>query len=219
MEGTINQYLEHTYLKPDTTIADVRTACEAALEHQLGGVCIPPLYIREARRVLGDASKTRLVTVVGYPMGYSAIAAKSEEIKRAVDEGADDIDAVINISAVKSGLWNHVENDIEAIGLATNMRGRTMKLILEMGFLTEAEIERICGYALQSKAKFLKTGTGMFGNNATVDQVKMLKKYADASLKIKASGGIRTLAEAKALVEAGADRIGTSSALQIISKK
>jgi deoxyribose-phosphate aldolase len=213
---TIYQFLEHTLLRPDTTTADVRRVCEEAMQHQMAGVCIPPLHVREARRVLGEYAKVKLSTVVGFPMGYTALAAKTEEIKRAVDEGADEIDGVINLAALKSGNWNHVEHDIEGMALATNMRGKALKLIVEMGMLTEAELLRVCQQALASKVKFLKTGTGYHGHPATPDMVRLLKKIADPSFKIKASGGIKTKAEAKALVDAGADRIGTSSAMNMI---
>jgi deoxyribose-phosphate aldolase len=215
----INEYIEHTYLKPDTTTADVRRICEEAMQHKFAAICIPPFFVREARRVLGEYSKVKLATVVAYPMGYSAIAAKSEEIKRAVDEGADDIDAVLNIAAVKSGMWNHVEHDIQGIALATHLRGKVLKLILEVGLLTQEEIQRVSALALEEKVKFLKTSTGMHGIPTTPEQVQLLKKVADPAFKIKASGGIRTRAEAEALVAAGADRIGTSSALQIIQDK
>ena len=213
----IHQYLEYTLLKANTSITDVRNLCEVALEHNMGGVCIPPLFVREAKKIVGEFSKTKVVTVIGFPMGYAALAAKTEEIKRAVDEGADEIDGVLNIAALKSNNWNHVENDIEGMALATNMRGKTMKLILEVGYLTEEEIKKVAEMALKSRVKYLKTGTGMHGFDATPAMVQLLKKVADPSLKIKASGGVRTKAQAIALIEAGADRIGTSSALDILS--
>lgn len=207
----IQQYLEHTILRADTSLNDVRKLCEVALEHQFAGVCVPPLFVREAKRIVGEESKTKVVTVIGFPMGYSALAAKTEEIKRAIDEGTDEIDGVLNIAAVKSNNWNHVENDIEGMALATNMRGKSMKLILEMGLLTEEEIIKVAGLALNSRVKYLKTGTGMHGFDATPAMVAFLKKIADPSLKIKASGGIKTHAQAVALIQAGADRIGSSS--------
>jgi deoxyribose-phosphate aldolase len=213
----IEQYLEYTLLKPNTTITDVRNLCEIAIEKGMGGVCIPPLFVREAKRMVGEYSKTKVVTVVGFPMGYSALAAKTEEIKRAVDEGADEIDGMLNLAALKSNNWNHVENDIEGMALATNMRGRSMKLILEMGMLSEEDIKRISEFALKSRVKFLKTGTGYHGFDATPEMVKLLKKVADPSFKIKASGGIRTKAQAIALIQAGADRIGTSAALDLLN--
>ncbi|MBV6439673.1 MAG: deoxyribose-phosphate aldolase [Haliscomenobacteraceae bacterium CHB4] len=210
------QFIEHTILKPDTTLTDVRRVCEEAKKYGFAGVCIPPLYVREARRILGDGTRIRVATVVGFPMGYSAIPAKSEEIKRALEEGADDIDAVINISAVKSDNWNHVKHDIEGVALATHMRGRTLKLILECGLLTDDEIKKICELAAEARVAWLKTGTGFHGFPATPEMVRHLRRAASNGIKIKAAGGIRTTEIAKALIEAGADRLGTSASLDII---
>jgi deoxyribose-phosphate aldolase len=216
----IASYIEQTILKPDTTMADVRRICEEAQKHKFGGICIPPLFVRDAKRIMDDLHpNTRIVTVIGFPMGYAAIAAKSEEIKRATEDGADDIDAVINIAAVKSGLWNHVSNDIEALALATNMRGKTLKLILECGLLTNDEMSRICEFAASARVGWLKTGTGFHGHPATPEMVRTLRALAPSNLKIKASGGIKTLAEAQALIDAGADRIGTSAGVEIATSK
>jgi deoxyribose-phosphate aldolase len=213
----LNQYLEQSVLRPDTTLADVRRVCEEALQHQLAGVCIPPLFVRDARRILGEDSIVRLSTVVAFPMGYSALASKSEEIKRAIDEGADEIDGVINLAALKSGNWNHVEHDIEGMALATNMRGKALKVILEMGLLQSEDVQRLVAISIAAKVKFLKTGTGFHGHPATVEQVRLLHKLANGAIKIKASGGIRTAAAAQQLVDAGADRLGTSDALAILA--
>jgi deoxyribose-phosphate aldolase len=214
----IAKCIEHTLLKPDTSLADVRRVCEEAKKYGFAGVCVPPLYVRDSRRMLDESStKIRVVTVVGFPMGYSAIAAKSEEIKRATEEGADEIDAVINIAAIKSGQWNHVGNDIEALALATNMRGRSLKLILECGLLNDEEIVRICQMAADSRVAWLKTGTGFHGHPATPDMVRTLRKLAPENIKIKASGGIRTLEGAQALLDAGAERLGTSAGVEILA--
>ena len=213
----IANFIEQTILKPDTSLADVRRICEEAQRHKFAGVCIPPLFVREAKRLIDETHlKTRVVTVVGFPMGYSGIAAKCEEIKRATEDGADEIDAVINISAIKSGNWNHVGNDIEVLALATNMRGRTLKLILECGLLTNDEIRRVCELAESARVAWLKTGTGFHGHAATPDMVRSLRAIAPANIKIKAAGGIRTFVEAQALIDAGAERVGTSAGVEIV---
>jgi deoxyribose-phosphate aldolase len=216
--STIAAHIEQTILKPETRLEDVKLLCEQAKQYGFGGICIPPLFVRDARRMLDELSpRTRVVTVVGFPMGYSAIAAKSEEIKRATEDGADEIDAVINIAAVKSGNWNHVANDIEAMSLATNMRGRSLKLILECGLLTPDEIQRLCVLAAESRINWLKTGTGFHGHPATVEMVRSLRTMAPATMRIKAAGGIRTLADAQALLDAGAERIGTSAGVDMVT--
>lgn len=208
--------LEYTLLKPDSTAAEVRQLCADALEHRMGGVCVPPLFVRDARRIIGEGGPVKVVTVIGFPMGYSAIAGKSEEIKRAIDEGTDELDAVLNLAALKSDNWNHVQNDLDSMARATHMRGRLLKVILECGLLTEMEIERVCRIAFDLRIDFVKTGTGFHGHPATVDMVRILRRLAPAEMRIKAAGGIRTTAEAEALLEAGADRIGTSAALDIL---
>ncbi len=215
----LTRFIEHTILKPDTTIKDVRRICEEAQQYKFAGVCVPPLYVRDACRVLGEDRRVRVVTVVGFPMGYTAIPAKSEEIKRAIDEGADDIDAVINIAAVKSENWNHVERDIEAIARATHMRGRTLKLILECGLLDEAEIRKLSDIAKAAEVKWLKTGTGFHNKPATADMVRLLRTIAPETMRIKAAGGIRNTRDAEAIIAAGADRIGASASLEIIGVK
>lgn len=212
----LNQYIEHTLLKVDTSVADVRRVCEEAMANQFGAVCIPPLFVREARRIVGEFSKIKIATVIAFPMGYAALAAKTEEIKRAVDEGADEIDGVLNIAALKSNNWNHLENDIEGMALASNMRGKQLKLTIEMGILSNDEIQKVAALALGSRVKFLSTSTDMAGLTVTPEMVRLLRKVTDPSLKIKASGSIKTRAQAIQLVEAGADRIGTFVALDII---
>ena len=187
------------------------------MEYGFAGVCLPPFFVREARRILGEESPIRLVTVVGFPMGYTAIAAKSEEIKRAMDEGADEIDAVINIAALKSQNWNHVQHDVEGVARAVRLRGGTSKLILECGLLTEQEIRRAAEIAREAGINYLKTGTGFHGHPATVEMIRLLKAISGNQLKLKAAGGIRTAKDAQALLDAGADRLGTSAGPALVA--
>jgi deoxyribose-phosphate aldolase len=212
------KFLEHTILKPDTTLQDVNRVCEEALRFGFGAVCIPPPFVKDARRLLGERNKIRLATVVGFPMGYSTIAAKSEEIKRAMDDGADDIDAVVNISAVKSAMWNQVSRDVDGLALATQTRSGTLKLILECGLLTNDEIQKVCACAASAGVPWLKTGTGFLGFDASVEMVRTLRSLAGNNFKIKAAGGIRTAALAQALLDAGADKLGTSKSVEIVTE-
>lgn len=216
MSNSLATHIEHTVLKPDCTLANVRQVCEEAQRYDFAAVCIPPFFVRDARRFLGENARIRVATVVGFPMGYTGIAAKSEEIRRASEDGADDIDAVLNIAAVKSGNWNHVGHDVEGIARAAHIRGRTLKLILECGLLDAEEISRICALARELGIAYLKTGTGFHGYPATAAMVRALRELAPASIKIKAAGGIRTRADAEALLAAGADRLGTSASLAIV---
>jgi deoxyribose-phosphate aldolase len=210
--------IEHAALKADTTLEDIKKLCREVQQHGLGSICIPPHFVRDAHRILGEERRIRIVTVVGFPMGYTSLAAKSEEIRRAIEQGADDIDAMINLAAVKSGRWDYVHQEIDGIARATHLRGKTLKLILECSLLTNDEIRQICTIAQENKVKWLETSTGFLGHNTTTDMVKNLKTLAGPSFKIKATGDIKTAAEAKAMVEAGADRVGTSAGLEIMNK-
>lgn len=215
--NNLNQYLEHTHLAPDTTVQDVRRLCQEAMEHKLAAVCIPPLFIREARRILGENGPVKLATVVGFPMGYSAIAAKSEEIRRALEEGADEIDGVLNLAALKSGLWNHVEHDIDGMARATNMRGKALKLHIDCETVSDEDLRKIAAFAAETKIKYLVAAAHSFDLPVLPASIIKFKKVAEPlGLKIKAFGKINSKAEALALVEAGADRIGSLTALSLL---
>ena len=210
----IHKIIEHTILKPDTTIEDVRRHCEEALQFNFYGVCVPPYFVKDAARFLNEQSK--VITVVGFPMGYSTIPSKVEEIKRALDEEADEIDIVVNICAIKSGNWNYVKNEINSTIRAVSMKGKIMKLIIETGFLTKDEMLQVIGIAEQEDVHFIKTSTGYNTDGATVEVVKFLRENLNPKMKIKASGGIKSLEMVESLVEAGADRVGTSNGVTIM---
>lgn len=203
------RYIDATILKPDTTLADVKKLCEDAKTLKFAAVCIPPFYVKEAVKAL-DGTHVKTCTVVGFPMGYSATPAKVEEIKKAIDEGAVELDCVINIAAVKSKQWNYVRNEIESMALACQMRGKIIKLIVETGLITDVELAKLCELAAEVKVDFVKTSTGVNGNGATVAIIETLRQKLPQTIKIKASGGIRDRKFAEQLVAAGADRIGTS---------
>ncbi len=207
--------IDHTILKPGCTIAEVKQVCEEAMTHGFAAVCVPPYYVKDAVHMLGD-SPVKVATVAGFPFGYAAIFAKMEEIKRSLEEGADEIDAVINLCAVKNGAWNYVRSEMEAFSTACHMKGKIVKIILETGMMTEPELVKLCEISKEIKVDFVKTSTGFNGEGATVEAVKFLRKHLPKSIKIKASGGIRERAFAEALVQAGAERIGTSSGVLII---
>jgi deoxyribose-phosphate aldolase len=212
------KYFDHTYLKPDTSEADVKRVVREALDLGCYGVCIPPLFVSNAAEAVGNhSSSLRVVTVVGFPYGYSSTPAKVEDIKRALDDGAHELDIVANIGAVRSANWNHVHSDIDRCSTAVRLRGKVCKLILETGLLTEKEIIRLCEICNEAGVDFAKTSTGVNGPGATVEIIQLLRQHLSPSIKIKASGGIRTREDALALIEAGADRIGASSTEAILS--
>lgn len=211
----IASFIDHTKLSPLTTPADIETLCAEAMEHGFASVCVPPYFVKQAARYLKD-SRVRTATVVGFPMGYSATAAKVEEIKKAADEGADELDAVINLCAVRSADWNLVEHDLDRLITGAHLHGKVIKLILETALLTTEEILRLTGISNRLGPDFVKTSTGVNGGGATLEAVRLLRQHCRSSIRIKASGGIRTLEAARALVEAGADRLGSSAGVQII---
>ena len=210
----IHKAIEHTILKPDCTIDDIRRLCEEALQYNFYGVCVPPYFVKDAARFLNEQAK--VVTVVGFPMGYSNVPAKVEEIKRALDEEADEIDAVINICAIKSNNWNYIKNELDSVARAVSMRGKVLKLIIETGLLTKAEMKQVIKIAEDNDIQFIKTSTGFNGDGATVEIVKFLRENLNPKVKIKASGGIKSFEMAEKLIHAGADRIGTSNGVQIV---
>jgi deoxyribose-phosphate aldolase len=213
------QYFDHTYLKPDVSDADVKRVVQEAIDHGCYGVCIPPFFVHQAVEQIGDNDGPKVVTVVGFPYGFASTPAKIEDIKRALDDGADEIDIVVNLGAIRAGNWNHVHNDIDRCSTAVRLRGKVSKIILETGLLNEQEIIRLCQICNESGVDFAKTSTGVNGPGADVDTIRLLRAHLDASIKIKASGGIRNRADALALIEAGADRIGSSSTVAILQDR
>jgi len=211
----IAQKIEHTLLKADCNHESIRQLIKEAGEHHFAGVCVPPYFVKEAFRQT-ENTPLKLVTVVGFPMGYNTTPVKAEEAKRAIDEGADEIDVVINIAAVKCGDWNYVSNDIESVVRSAHIKGKLVKVILETGILNEQEIVKLISFCKQSGADYVKTSTGFQKEHATVAAVKLLKSLVGAEIKIKASGGIKSYKQAMDLFNAGADIIGTSSSLDII---
>lgn len=207
--------IDHTILKPETTVEDIKDKCQEALENGFAAVCIPPYFVHDAASLL-ENSQVKISTVIGFPMGYSAVSAKVEEIKKAVNNGADELDAVINICAVKGGNWNFIKNEIESLTTACHMKGKILKLIIETGMLSESEIRHLCEISIGADVDYIKTSTGMNGPGASVEVVRLLRELLPKSIKIKASGGIRDRAFAEQLLQAGADRIGTSSGVQIV---
>jgi len=208
--------IDHTILKPDCTKEDIQRICQEALQHRFKAICIPPFYIAEAKQLLAN-SPVLIATVIGFPMGYSAIPAKVEEIKRAINDGADEVDAVVNISAVKSKNWSHVRNDIDSMTRSAHMKGKVIKIILETGLMTTAEINQLCEICIAEGVDFVKTSTGFNAAGANTEIVTHLRSKLPKEIKIKASGGIRSRQEAEKLIAAGAERIGTSVGIQLIS--
>jgi deoxyribose-phosphate aldolase len=208
--------IDHTLLKADATEKEVKRLCAEAKEYGFAAVCIPPYFVRKCKLWLKD-SEVKVATVVGFPLGYSHTPAKVEEARRAIDEGADEVDMVINIIALKAGDWNYLKNELTSVATIVQLRGGKLKVILETGLLTNDEIVKACELCAEMTVDFVKTSTGFTPVGATVEAVKLLRASLPKAIKIKASGGIRDKAFALQLIEAGADRLGCSASVSIVS--
>ena len=208
--------IDHTLLRPDCLAKDIAQLCKDAVHYKFAAVCIPPFFVRNAYKILCE-QKPQIATVVGFPMGYSTTPAKVEEVKKAINDGVDEIDMVVNVCAIKNDNWSYVENDISSVTTACHIKGKIVKIIFETGLLSEQEVIRLCQICTKIGVDFVKTSTGFNGAGASIEVVKLLRKHLPEKIKIKASGGIRTSDFAQALVEAGAERLGCSKSIEIVS--
>lgn len=209
--------IDHSVLKADTSKADIVQVCKEAVEHGFHAVCIPPYWVREAQKLLKGTS-VKIVTVVGFPMGYAHTPAKIEESRRAMDEGANEVDWVINIIALKEGDWKYLKNELTSATTMVHMRGGLFKMVLETSLLTEKEIKEICKLSAEMGVDYIKTSTGTNSIGATPEVIKLLRENLPPSVKIKASGDITSKEKALAMIKAGADRIGSSESVKIVEK-
>ena len=199
--------IDHTLLKPVAGWQDISKLCGEALRWRTASVCIPPCYVKPAREEFGDLN---ICTVIGFPLGYSITAAKVLEAERAILSGAGEIDMVINIADVKSGHLDWVEEEIRLLRKAA--AGHILKVIVETCYLTGDEKIRLCEIVTRTGADYIKTSTGFGSAGAVLEDVRLFKAHIGPEVKIKAAGGIRTREDMAAFIEAGASRIGTSSA-------
>ena len=214
---SIARFIDHTILRSTTGLADIEKLCEEAMEHGFAAVCIPPYFVKDAAQILENAS-TKLATVIGFPFGYSHYSAKLEEVRMALEEGAQELDVVMNIAAFKSNDLAYLESEILAI---TSLPGNqaTIKLIIESGVLSEEEIIRCCELYQHYPIHYLKTSTGYAEKGATVDAVRTMRKHLPPHIQIKASGGIRDYSFARQLIDAGATRLGCSASVGIVMEE
>jgi deoxyribose-phosphate aldolase len=207
--------IEHTALKPETTPAAIARLCEEAVRLGLRGVCVNPIYVAEARRRLdGVTARPLVVSVVGFPLGASLTATKAAETRAVIEAGADEVDMVLAIGRLKAGELDAVEGDIAAVVAAAG--GKAVKVILETSLLGDSEKIAACRLSAHAGAAFVKTSTGFGGSHATVGDVALMRRTVGGELRIKASGGIRDFASARALVEAGAHVLGCSASVTIV---
>ncbi len=209
----ILKLVDHTLLKAFATWEDIKVLCDEAIEYKTASVCIPPCYIKRIHDTYGD--KINICTVIGFPLGYSVTESKIAECEQAIKDGANEIDMVINISDVKNKEYKKVEEEIAAIKKVSG--NRILKIIIETCYLTEEEKIEMCKAVTNAGADYIKTSTGFGTGGATIDDIKLFKKYIGEGVKIKASGGIKTIEDMKMFINEGCSRLGTSSAIKLIN--
>jgi deoxyribose-phosphate aldolase len=218
MIANLARMIDHTLLKANATKSEVTTLLEEAKKYQFASVCINPVWVRTAADFLKDTPEVKVCTVIGFPLGASTPEVKAFETKNAIENGADEVDMVLNIGALKSQQFELVEKDIKAVVDAAEGKALT-KVIIETSLLTEEEKVKACQLAVSAGADFVKTSTGFSTGGATVQDVELMRKTVGPDVGVKASGGIKGLEDAEAVVKAGANRIGASSGVAIMNGK
>ena len=206
--------IDHTLLKAFADADSIYSLCEEAVRAGAASVCIPPCYVKEVHERYKD--RLKICTVIGFPLGYSVTSAKAKEAESAIEDGADEIDTVINISDVKNGRFDSVLDELK---LLKKIAGEhVLKVIIETCYLTEEEKIKLCGIVTEAGADYIKTSTGFGSAGADITDIRLFRENIGASVKIKAAGGIRTVEEAELFVKAGADRIGSSAVIPLLLK-
>lgn len=216
--------IDQTLLNPIATSKDIEQLCINAKKNHFAAVCINPTYIAQAKKILADTD-VKVCSVVGYPLGANTIETKVFEARNNVKKGADELDMVINLGAVKSGNYEYVEREIKIVvnvirreQIAEYNRHIDIKIIIETSILTRDEIKKVCAIIEKSGADFVKTSTGFGVKGVELDDVRLIRESVTRNIGVKASGGIRTFKDAQALIDAGATRLGTSSGISIIKE-
>lgn len=214
---SIASKIEHGLLKPTATIADIENICKEAKEYGFRGVIVPPLFVKKTKELLKDSS-IKIATVIGFPFGYNAIEAKLAETVLAIVDGTDEINMVINITALKNGDWQYLAKEINTIMPIMRSKEVIMKVILETGLLTDTEIITCCDIYGAAGVEEIKTCTGFSEKGVTVDTVKLLRKHLADAVKINACGSIHSYDFAKQLLTAGADTISPDNSILLIKE-
>ncbi|GAA4275431.1 deoxyribose-phosphate aldolase [Aquimarina mytili] len=212
----LNQYIDHTLLKANATVEDIKKLCDEAKKHNFYAVCVNSYYVALANSELMHTD-VKVATVVGFPLGSIVNQVKVFEAKKCIDQGADEIDMVINIGLLKSGYYKIVEDEIRAIKKA--IENKVLKVIFENCYLTDEEKKVACKLSMNAGADFIKTSTGFGTGGATLEDIKLMKNEVQEDVMIKASGGIRDFQTAKQYIDLGVSRLGTSSGIQIVTSK
>lgn len=210
-ELNVMNHVDHTQLKAFATWEDIQKLCEEAIAYQTASVCISPCYVKKVHDTFGE--QINICTVIGFPLGYSVTAAKAEEIRQAHKDGANEFDMVVNITDVKNGDFDKVEQEIAA--LKKEAGDKILKVIIETCYLNDMEKTALCKAVTNAKADFIKTSTGFGTAGATLDDIRLFKREIGENVKIKAAGGVKSLEDMELFIAEGCSRIGTSSAVEL----
>lgn len=211
--GQILRHIDHTLLKAVSDWASIKKLCDEAVEYHTASVCIPPSYIARIKETYGD--RLNICTVIGFPLGYNATAVKEAEVRQAIADGAGEVDMVVNLGDVKNGDFQKVTSEIAALKHAAG--DKVLKVIIETCYLTEEEKIALCRCVTEGGADYIKTSTGFGTAGAKLEDIELFKKHIGPGVKIKAAGGVRTREDLEQFLEAGCERIGTSSAVSILT--
>lgn len=215
-DTSIARMIDHTLLKPEATRQQIEELCAEANQYNFASVCINPSYVKLCAGLLRDTS-VKVCTVIGFPLGATSSETKAFETEKAIRDGAREVDMVMNVGMLKSGEYDYVQNDIAAVVSAAHRHGVLTKVIIETGLLTDEEKVKACALAKKAGADFVKTSTGFAKGGATVGDVALMRRVVGPDLGVKASGGVRTQEQALALIASGADRIGASASVKIVT--
>jgi deoxyribose-phosphate aldolase len=214
----IAKYIDHTILKPTTTLEEVNKVCEEAIRHQFASVCVPPYFVANAAAIMQGASSS-VCTVIGFPFGYSNYNAKAIEARKAVKDGATELDMVMNIAAFRDKNYQFLKQEIQKVIEVISEKKLLLKVIIESGILSDEEIIFCCKFYKDFDVQFLKTSTGYAEKGSSIEAIALMKQHLPSYMQIKASGGIKTFAFAQALLNAGATRLGCSASVAIINSQ
>ncbi|NLT52201.1 MAG: deoxyribose-phosphate aldolase [Ignavibacteria bacterium] len=215
-DKTIARMIDHTLLKTDATISEIKILCEEALQYNFASVCINPSYVKVCSEIL-KGSQVKVCTVIGFPLGATTTEAKCFEAEQAIANGAHEVDMVLNVGMLKNGDYNYVFNDINQVALAAKKNNSICKVILETALQTDEEKIKACIISKTAKADFVKTSTGFSKGGATAEDIALMRYVVGSSIGVKASGGIRTREDAENMIKSGANRIGASAGIKIVN--
>ena len=210
------QLIDHTLLKATASEQEIEKLCKEAIHHGFASVCVPPYYVSLAKQLLGHSDVVKCCTVIGFPLGYDETTTKLFAIQQAIQSGADELDVVINLAAVKNASWDYLENELTLMVKLTRQSGKLLKVIFETCYLTDDEILTLARYCAATGVDFVKTSTGFGTGGAERHHIELMKQGVEGKCRIKASGGIRTWDDAKKMIDAGVHRIGASAGVSIL---